>query len=162
MPKHQQLVEQIAQLAQRAGWFLTTAESCTGGGIAKALTEISGSSAWFGAGWVTYSNQAKQQLLNVSSQSLELDGAVSASVVKQMVRGACINSGANLAVAVSGIAGPEGGSLDKPVGTVWLAWGDAIQQTAQQFNFTGDRRAIREASIDAALAGLVHNLSKLS
>lgn len=154
------LLTKISALATAANLQLATAESCTGGGVAKALTELSGSSAWFSYGLVTYSNQAKQQLLGVTSASLEKYGAVSEQVVKEMVSGACQKYGADLAVAISGVAGPDGGSDEKPVGTVWLAWGSALQQQATVFNFTGNRRQIREASIDKALQGLLAWLKK--
>lgn len=155
MPRNK-LVNQLANLALAKNLCLTTAESCTGGGIAKALTEIAGSSAWFGYGFITYSNSAKHKLLGVSPASLEAQGAVSETVVKQMVAGACKQAQADLAVAVSGVAGPGGGSLEKPVGTVWLAWGTSQQQQAQKFNFSGTRREIREASIDEAIKGLIY------
>ena len=154
------LVTKIAELATAANLQLATAESCTGGGVAKALTELAGSSAWFTGGLVTYSNQAKQQLLGVTASDLEKHGAVSESVVTAMVQGACQALGADLAVAISGVAGPSGGSVAKPVGYVWLAWGNAVQQQATVFNFTGDRRQIREASIDKALEGLLEWLQK--
>lgn len=154
------LVTKIAELATAANLQLATAESCTGGGVAKALTELAGSSAWFTGGLVTYSNQAKQQLLGVTASDLEEQGAVSELVVKAMVKGACQALNADLAVAISGVAGPSGGSVAKPVGYVWLAWGNAVQQQATVFNFTGDRRQIREASIDKALEGLLEWLQK--
>ena len=154
------LVTKIAELATAANLQLATAESCTGGGVAKALTELAGCSAWFTGGLVTYSNQAKQQLLGVTASDLEKHGAVSESVVTAMVKGACQALGADLAVAISGVAGPSGGSVAKPVGYVWLAWGNAVQQQATVFNFTGDRRQIREASIDKALEGLLEWLQK--
>lgn len=155
-----ELLEQLASQALAARLILATAESCTGGGVAKALTEIAGSSAWFTAGLVTYSNTAKEKLLGVKAATLQAEGAVSAATVKEMVAGACLATGADVAVAVSGVAGPEGGSSTKPVGTVWLAWGNAQQQTAQVYNFVGNRRAIREASIDTALQGLLVWLQK--
>lgn len=154
------LVTKIAELATAANLQLATAESCTGGGVAKALTELAGSSAWFTGGLVTYSNQAKQQLLGVTARDLEEQGAVSESVVTAMVKGACQTLGADLAVAISGVAGPGGGSVAKPVGYVWLAWGNAVQQQATVFNFTGDRRQIREVSINKALEGLLEWLQK--
>lgn len=154
------LLTKIAELATAANFQLATAESCTGGGVAKALTELAGSSAWFTGGLVTYSNQAKQQLLGVTASDLEQQGAVSEPVVKAMVKGACQALGADLAVAISGVAGPGGGSVAKPVGYVWLAWGNAVQQQATVFNFTGDRRQIREASINKALDGLLEWLQK--
>lgn len=160
MTSRMALVNKIAKLATSANYQLATAESCTGGGIAKALTEVAGSSAWFTSGLVTYSNLAKHNLLGVAKTTIEKQGAVSEAVVKAMVQGACKRSPANLAVAVSGVAGPGGGSPEKPVGTVWLAWGTSEQQLAKIFNFTGDRRQVREASIDKALEGLLNWLEK--
>lgn len=154
------IIEQIAELATRQGKMLATAESCTGGGIAKALTEVPGSSAWFTCGLITYSNQAKQQLLGVSTTSLTEQGAVSEAVVCEMVRGACLQGAADLAVAVSGVAGPDGGTPEKPVGYVWLAWGNASQQWVQRMQYQGDRRTIREETINTALQGLLDALQK--
>src|SRR5690606_6844774 len=108
-------------LADR-GWQIATAESCTGGGIAAAITAVAGSSAWFEAGFVTYANRIKTQVLGVDGAILTAEGAVSRAVVEQMARGALTAAGADLAVAVTGIAGPDGGSPGKPVGTVWFAW----------------------------------------
>lgn len=154
------LINEIARLATQQNKMLATAESCTGGGVAKALTEVAGSSAWFTCGLVTYSNQAKQLLLGVDESTLAQQGAVSEAVVKQMVSGACVRGKADLAVAISGVAGPGGGSTDKPVGCVWLAWGNSADQWAQRFLFSGNRRDIREASIDQALQGLLQALQK--
>ncbi|MBE0507483.1 MAG: CinA family protein [Marinospirillum sp.] len=154
------LINEIAHLAIQQNKMLGTAESCTGGGVAKALTEVAGSSAWFTCGLVTYSNQAKHLLLGVDESTLVQQGAVSEAVVKQMVAGACVRGEADLAVAISGVAGPGGGSDDKPVGCVWLAWGNASEQWAQRYLFKGDRRDIREASIDQALQGLLQALQK--
>ncbi len=151
------------QLTQRQA-FMATAESCTGGGIAQALTAVAGSSAWFDAGFVTYSNQAKSRMLDVPAEVIVGHGAVSEAVVKAMVAGAVANSEASYAVAVSGVAGPGGGSPEKPVGTVWIAWGgfsdsegEAIQ--AECFLFDGDREAVREQTIDMALSRLLAFLS---
>ena len=155
MTSRMALVNKIAKLATSANYQLATAESCTGGGIAKALTEVAGSSAWFTSGLVTYSNLAKHNLLGVAKTTIEKQGAVSEAVVKAMVQGACKRSPANLAVAVSGVAGPGGGSPEKPVGTVWLAWGTNEKQLAKVFNLPGNRRQIREAAIDKALEGLL-------
>lgn len=155
-----QIIEQLAKLATQQNKMLATAESCTGGGVAKALTEIAGSSAWFTHGLVTYSNQAKQRLLGVRAETLAAHGAVSEAVVREMVVGACLQGNADLAVAISGVAGPGGGTDEKPVGCVWLAWGNATQQNAVRENFKGDRHAIREASIDRALQGLLNELQQ--
>ena len=137
--------------------LLATAESCTGGWVAQAITAAAGSSAWFDCGFVTYSNEAKQHLLDVPARLLEIDGpgAVSEETVLAMTAGAIANSRARVAVAVSGIAGPDGGSADKPVGTVWIAWQWEQRRLARKFQFNGDRTAVREASVLAALEGLL-------
>lgn len=135
--------------------MLVTAESCTGGWIAKVMTDIAGSSAWFDCGLVVYSYEAKQALLGVRPETLELHGAVSRETVLDMVSGALVNSGASVAVAVTGIAGPGGGTADKPVGTVWIGWkrrGGYAQ--ARLFHFAGDREAVRRSTVMAALTGL--------
>ena len=136
---------------------LATAESCTGGLIAGALTAVAGSSAWFDCGFVSYANEAKQQMLDVPEHLLDPDGpgAVSEETVLAMTAGAIANSRASVAVAVSGIAGPDGGTEQKPVGTVWLAWQWQQRRLARKFVFSGDRNAVREASIHAALEGLL-------
>ncbi|AHL74712.1 damage-inducible protein CinA [Stutzerimonas stutzeri] len=151
----------LTDLAARLGAALqaqsaqvTTAESCTGGGIAEAITRIAGSSAWFEAGFVTYSNAQKTRLLNVPAVLFTQVGAVSREVVEAMARGAQHVSGARYGVAVSGVAGPGGGSPEKPVGTVWLAWAAGEQVVARRFQFAGDRQAVREQSVEAALVGL--------
>jgi len=152
------IVMQLAVQLQRRGWWLACAESCTGGGIAAALTEVAGSSAWFDRGFVTYSNQAKQEMLGVSADTLERHGAVSRETVLEMARGALARSRAQLSVAVSGIAGPTGGTADKPVGTVWIAWATGDEATAVCEHFPGDRTAVRAATIDVALLGLAERL----
>ncbi len=135
---------------------LATAESCTGGWVAQAATAVAGSSAWFDCGFVTYSNAAKQGLLAVPARLLELGGpgAVSEETVLAMTAGAIGNSQAQVAVAVSGIAGPDGGSAEKPVGTVWIGWQWGRRRRARKFLFDGDRSAVREAAVRAALEGL--------
>lgn len=138
---------------------MTCAESCTGGGIASAITDIAGSSQWFHAGFVTYSNDVKQQLLRVSPETLVSDGAVSGAVVRQMVEGALKAAGADIAVAVSGVAGPDGGTEDKPIGMVWFAW--AMKNgvvTTLCVQFEGDRAAVRQAAVEQALIGLIEVL----
>ena len=149
------LALQLGDALQRQGAQVTTAESCTGGGIAEAITRVAGSSAWFEAGFVTYSNAQKTCMLKVPSDLFGKVGAVSQQVVEAMVRGAQLASGARYGVAVSGIAGPGGGSPEKPVGTVWLAWAAGAQVTARRFQFDGDRQAVREQSVEAALVGLI-------
>ncbi len=157
--------ESIATLAEalvgellEAGLTVTTAESCTGGWIAKSLTDVSGSSAVFAYGMVSYSNEAKASLLGVRPATLETHGAVSEDVVAEMASGALARSGADLAVAVSGIAGPLGGTAGKPVGTVWFAWARCTEAgpdvTTERRNFEGDRDAIRSQSVILALQHL--------
>ena len=134
---------------------LATAESCTGGWIAKVLTDIAGSSDWFDCGLATYSYEAKQGLLGVSPLTLEHFGAVSRETVLEMVSGALVHSGASIAVAVTGIAGPTGGTPDKPVGTVWIAWKRrGGYPSAEVFHFDGNREAVRRQTVAAALQGL--------
>jgi nicotinamide-nucleotide amidase len=149
------LARSVGARLQAAGAQLVTAESCSGGWIAKAMTDIAGSSAFFDCGMVVYSYEAKQRLLGVRAQTLEQFGAVSRETVLEMVSGALINSGAAVAVAVTGIAGPGGGSADKPVGTVWIAWKQrGGYARAQLFQFDGDREAIRRQTVQQALAGI--------
>lgn len=144
---------------------VTTAESCTGGWIAKALTDIAGSSAAFAYGLVSYSNGAKETLLGVAHDTLLEHGAVSEATVIEMARGALELSGADLAVAVSGIAGPDGGSEDKPVGTVCFAWairdGSNVQTSADRQVFAGDRDAVRRQTVLHALGGLLQELKTI-
>ena len=140
--------------------MLVTAESCTGGWIAKALTDIPGSSQWFDRGFVTYSNAAKHQLLGVPEDLLERHGAVSEAVVRAMTEGALRHAEARIAVAVSGIAGPDGGTPDKPVGTVWIAWGasETDQVVARRYAFDGDRERVRRQAVATALEGVLELL----
>jgi nicotinamide-nucleotide amidase len=143
-----------AMFAQR-GATLVTAESCTGGWIAKTLTDIAGSSAWFECGIVAYSYEAKEALLGVRPEMLEQHGAVSRETVIEMVAGALARYGATVAVAVTGIAGPSGGTPEKPVGTVWIGWKrrGGYAQT-ELFHFSGDREAVRRQTVAAALRGV--------
>jgi len=137
-------------------WKLATAESCTGGGVAYHITEISGSSKWFERGFVTYSNLSKEELLGVSQATLAEFGAVSEETAKEMAEGALERSQAQVSVAVTGIAGPEGGSAAKPVGTVWFAWAGINKETqAQLHTLQGDRHAIRDQAIMIALQNLL-------
>ena len=136
-------------------WHVACAESCTGGWIAKALTDIPGSSAWFGWGFVVYDNQAKVTMLQVAEHLLDEYGAVSEPVVRALAEGAKRVSGAELSVAVSGVAGPAGGTDDKPVGTVWFAWAGPAGTHAQVHHYTGDRVAIRRDGVAQALRGLL-------
>jgi nicotinamide-nucleotide amidase len=150
-----QLASQLGEQLQAVKAQVSTAESCTGGGIAEAITRVAGSSLWFEAGFVTYSNRQKSRQLGVPSELFEQVGAVSAEVVGAMVRGAQARSEARFAVAVSGVAGPGGGSVAKPVGTVWLAWADGEQLYCQCRLFSGDRQSVREQTVMAALQGLI-------
>ena len=139
--------------------MLVTAESCTGGWIATAVTDVAGSSAWFDCGLAAYSYEAKQALLGVRPQTLEICGAVSRETVVEMVSGALVHSGATVAVAVTGIAGPGGGTDDKPVGTVWVAWKRrGGYPRAEVFHFEGDRDAVRRQTVANALRGLEHHM----
>lgn len=152
------LSEQLVAALTATGQTLAAAESCTGGWIAKAVTDIAGSSAVFGYGIVSYSNEAKASLLGVAGATLEAHGAVSEATVREMVEGAVGLSGADIGVAVSGIAGPDGGSEDKPVGSVWFAWtirgDDGLRTEAELQHFAGDRDAVRRATVLHALAGI--------
>jgi nicotinamide-nucleotide amidase len=144
-----------AHLAER-GWRVSTAESCTGGGVASAITAVAGSSQWFEVGFVTYANSAKARLLGVKEDVLAQEGAVSRAVVEQMAAGAQAASGAQLAVAVSGVAGPDGGTRDKPVGTVWFAWADATGAIVSEcYVYQGDRAQVRHQACVTALRELV-------
>ncbi len=149
----------VGEAMAARGARLATAESCTGGWIAKVLTDIAGSSVWFERGWVTYSNAAKQQDLDVPEALLVGCGAVSEPVVLAMARGALQRSGADFAVAVSGVAGPGGGTPEKPVGTVWTAWawrgGEGPAARAECRQFPGDREAVRRQTVVFALEGLL-------
>ena len=151
------VVAELAVHLQRRGWMLVCAESCTGGEVAAALTDMAGSSAWFDRGFVTYSNQAKQDMLGVSAETLAEYGAVSRQTVTEMARGALLHSGAQLSVAVSGIAGPGGGTPDKPVGTVWIAWATPNLVDAVWRHLPGDRATVRAAAVDVALRGLLEH-----
>lgn len=154
----EELARRLGEACLKRNIQLVTAESCTGGGVASAITAIAGSSAYFETGYVTYANAAKQRLLGVSSDTLEIDGAVSEKTVREMVIGACQNSGAELGVSVSGVAGPGGGTPDKPVGTVWFAWGNERRQRTSCHRLSGDRRAVREQAVVIALAGLIESV----
>ena len=153
------LAAQVGAALQTRGWRLATAESCTGGWAAQTITAIAGSSAWFDRGFVTYSNEAKREMLGVQADTLAIHGAVSEATVREMAAGALARSRAEVAFAISGIAGPAGGSADKPVGMVCLAWvlaGHAVETDIRHFD--GERRAIRAQSVRAALQGLLDRL----
>jgi len=150
--------KQLAALLQDKGWMLATAESCTGGLIAAACTELPGSSNWFERGFVTYSDEAKIELLGVDAAAIAAHGAVSEAVVRAMASGAVRNSRARASVAVTGIAGPTGGSRKKPVGTVWFGFMVDGLLTSETKRFLGDRAFVREETVDHALAGLLLRL----
>ena len=155
----------LADALRARGWRIATAESCTGGRIAGCCTDLAGSSDWFERGFVSYSNAAKTELLGVDAALIEAQGAVSEPVALAMAEGALRQSRADLAVAVTGVAGPGGGSTAKPVGTVWLAWAwrDAAGQVcrlAQHQRFDGDRAAVRLATVACALQGLIDWLAE--
>jgi nicotinamide-nucleotide amidase len=155
------LAGEVASEVQRCRLMLVTAESCSGGWIAKTLTDLPGSSAWFDAGVVTYSYEAKEALLGVNPRTLEHTGAVSEETVLEMVSGALARFGAGVALAVTGIAGPSGGTPDKPVGTVWIGWKRrGGYGHAQLFHFQGDREAVRRQTVAAALIGLRKTLTE--
>lgn len=150
-----QLSHQVGVALGQLGATLTTAESCTGGWIAKVITDVSGSSAWFERGFVTYSNEAKHQMIGVDSGTLETHGAVSEAVVREMAQGALYAAAADYAVAVSGIAGPNGGSAEKPVGTVWFGFASKKEGTVAHHQcFDGDRDSVRRQATEYALQTL--------
>lgn len=156
------LIQTIAQKLLEQQLFMATAESCTGGGIAAKLTDLPGSSQWFDRGFVTYSNDAKMDMLGVGQQMLADCGAVSEAVVRVMAEQALSRSKAGITIAVSGVAGPGGGSDDKPVGTVWFAWADTKNGCqAEKCRFSGDREQVREQTIVHALEGVEKILAKM-
>ena len=153
---------QIASFLLNNQLKLATAESCTGGMIAAACTDLAGSSAWFERGFVTYSNEAKTQMLGVTASLITQHGAVSEEVVRAMVQGAIAHSRAQVAVAVTGVAGPAGGSAAKPVGTVWFGFATPAGVVTEMQRFAGDRAAVRAATVQHALQRLLALLSSLS
>ena len=153
------LAARLGAAALARGTMIATAESCTGGLVAGAITSIAGSSGWFERGFVTYSDVGKEQQLGVASSTIERFGAVSEETAKAMAQGAVRGSAAQWAVAVTGIAGPDGGSPDKPVGTVWFAWAGPGHLQALRRQFEGDRAVVREASVRVALEGLIDRLA---
>jgi nicotinamide-nucleotide amidase len=156
------LAQQVGVALKEHGMALVTAESCTGGGIAQSITMISGSSEWFDRGFVTYSNTSKEEMLGVSPHTLEEHGAVSEQTVREMVDGALQYSRAQVAVSVSGVAGPTGGTPEKPVGMVWFAWAtkDSVQAVCHQLS--GDRDAVRARSVQIALQGVLNLLNSIT
>jgi nicotinamide-nucleotide amidase len=154
------LVDSLAAALSGRGWMLATAESCTGGWIAKCCTDRAGSSAWFEGGVVSYSNRAKRDLLGVDAGTLEREGAVSRAVALQMAAGARSRCDAQAALAVTGIAGPDGGSQDKPVGTVWFGWAVGERPAESEVVvFAGGREAVRRQTVAHALQGLLDRLA---
>lgn len=155
------LAAQVGSALKAHGMMLVTAESCTGGGVAQTVTDIAGSSAWFERGFVTYSNQSKTEMLGVRQSTLDTHGAVSEMTVREMAAGALTYSQADVAVAVSGIAGPGGGTPEKPVGTVCFAWAmrGAEPQVSRQI-LAGDRAAVREQSVQITLQGILNLLNQ--
>ena len=159
--KLETISSELGELLKLKDYSFTCAESCTGGWVGHALTSIPGSSEWFGSSFVTYSYEAKTQILGVSSEDLDSFGAVSEEIVEQMVSGALLKSGANVGVAISGIAGPAGGTDTKPVGTVCFAWkinGQDVK-TSTEF-FAGERNEVRYSSVERALMGTIELVKK--
>ena len=159
--KLERISSELGELLKLKDYTFTCAESCTGGWVGHALTSIPGSSEWFGSSFVTYSYEAKTQILGVSSQDLDNFGAVSEEIVEQMVSGALDKSGADVGVAISGIAGPDGGTDTKPVGTVCFAWkinGQEVIASAE--HFSGDRNEVRYSSVERALMGTIELIKK--
>ena len=149
------LVQQVAELMIDRGYLLATTESCTGGWVSQCLTSVPGSSAWFDRGFVCYSNQAKQEMLGVLEETLESHGAVSEPVAAAMAEGALRFSPADWTLSITGVAGPDGGSPEKPVGMVCFAWASADSCETQTCLFSGDRTSIREQAVYHALSGLL-------
>ena len=154
-----EVVAALADALRARGWRMATAESCTGGMIAAACTDLAGSSDWFERGFVTYSNEAKTAMLGVPADLITAHGAVSAEVARAMAQGALQRAPVQLTVAVTGIAGPGGAVPGKPVGAVWLAWATAAGVHAERLQLTGDRAAVRAATVQAALQRLLQAAS---
>lgn len=152
----QTIVTELGEALMQREWKLATAESCTGGGVAYVITSMPGCSRWFERGFVTYSNLSKEELLGVRPETITEFGAVSEQTAREMAEGALQQSQAQVSVAITGIAGPEGGSPDKPVGTVWIAWAGVNRETQSSLHsLKGDRQTIREVSIRIALETLL-------
>ncbi len=159
-----ELAEAVGKALLARGMWLATAESCTAGGVAYAVTQVAGSSQWFDRGFVTYSNAAKRQVLGVGATELRLHGAVSEQVARSMARGALVASDAQIAVGITGIAGPGGGSAEKPVGLVCFSWAlrraGELRLRTESRRLRGDRAAVRTAAIIVALEGLLQTLAE--
>jgi nicotinamide-nucleotide amidase len=152
------LARRVGERLAASGQVLATAESCTGGWVAQAITAIAGSSDWFDRGFVTYSNEAKQEMLGVRAETLKRHGAVSEETAREMAQGALSRSKATLALAVTGIAGPAGGSPEKPVGMVCFAWAGKQGASSETLRFSGDRESVRRQSVLHALEGVLKAL----
>lgn len=150
------LATRVGAALKTRGWMLASAESCTGGWVGEAVTAISGSSQWYERGFITYTNLAKQEMLGVTSATLAAHGAVSEATVREMAQGALTHSHADVSVAISGVAGPTGGSPEKPVGTVCFAWADKNGKLySEKYLFPGDRREVRRQAVTMALEGVL-------
>ncbi len=155
----QRLSARVGKVLKQDGIKLATAESCTGGWVSQVITSVPGSSEWFDRGFVTYSDAAKREMLGVRLETLERQGAVSEAVVCEMAEGALANSDAQVSVAISGIAGPEGGTPKKPIGTVWIAWAlEGHDPRARSTHFAGDREMVRQQAVMAALQGVIETI----
>ena len=149
------LTKTLAEILLSRNWTVSLAESCTGGLVSATLTELAGSSEWFERGYITYSNEAKTECLDVPAQLIESHGAVSEPVAKAMADGARINSGSDVAISITGIAGPSGGSIEKPVGTVCFGWATENQTLTKTMHLNGDRQAVRQQATEFALTELI-------
>ena len=149
------LTKTLAQILLSRNWTVSLAESCTGGLVCSTLTELAGSSEWFERGYITYSNEAKTECLGVPAELIEAHGAVSEQVAKAMAEGARINSGSNVAISITGVAGPSGGSADKPVGTVFFGWTTENQTLIKTMRFNGNRQMVRQQATEFALTELI-------
>ena len=149
------LTKTLAAILLSRNWTVSLAESCTGGLVSATLTELAGSSEWFERGYITYSNEAKTECLDVPAQLIESYGAVSEPVAKAMAEGARINSGSDVAISITGIAGPSGGTAEKPVGTVCFGWATENQTLTKTMHFDGDRQAVRQQATEFALTELI-------
>jgi nicotinamide-nucleotide amidase len=154
------LAARVGRALREKGWLLATAESCTGGGVGQAITEIAGSSEWFDCGFITYSNASKTALLSVPPALLKKHGAVSEEVAAAMAQGALARSNGQIAVSTTGIAGPGGAAPGKPVGTVCFGWAGAATARTERLVFSGDRRAVREQTVAHALKGILRLLEQ--
>lgn len=154
------LAAQAGRALQNKGWLLATAESCTGGGVGQAITEIAGSSDWFDCGFIAYSNASKSELLDVPPALIAQHGAVSEEIAAAMAQGALANSNAHVTVSTTGIAGPGGAVPGKPVGTVCFGWASSDAACTERLVFTGDRHAVREQTVAHALKGLIRFLQQ--